>query len=119
MMRTLLTSIILVVFLTIICNAQSINPEEAAKHVNDSTSVCGVVKDVHFIKKNETYSVYLEFGDKSPNETFSVYISDDLRKKSPYDIHTLEGKNICVIGKIKMRAKKPYMNLYKFSQIQK
>jgi hypothetical protein len=118
-MKSILVSVILILLMTITSKAQSFNPEEASKHVNDSITVCGVVKEVHFIKKNETYSVYLEFGDRSPNETFSVYISDDLRKKSPYDIHTLEGKNICVQGKIKMRAKKPYLNLYNFSQIKK
>ena len=118
-MKVLLTLITIFVFSTIISNAQSITPEEAAKHINDSTNVCGVVKEVHFVKKNETYTVYLEFGEKSPNEIFSVCIMDDVRKKSPYDIHTLEGKNICVSGKIKMRAKKPYINLINYSQIQK
>src|ERR1035438_92582 len=98
-MKALLTLITIFVFSTIISNAQSITPEEAAKHINDSTNVCGVVKEVHFVKKNETYTVYLEFGEKSPNEIFSVCITDDVRKKSPYDIHTLEGKNICVSGK--------------------
>jgi hypothetical protein len=119
-MKAILFSIIItIVFSTIISDAQTLAPEDAAKHINDSITVCGVVKEVHFVRKNETYSVYLEFGDRSPNENFSVFISDELRKKSPYDLHTLEGKNICILGKIKIHAKKPLMNLYKFSQIQK
>ena len=118
-MKSTVTFIPLFLLSTIVCFSQTINPEDAAKHINDSIKVCGIVKEVHFTKKNEIYSVDLEFGEKYPNETFSVYISDALRKKSPYDLHTLDGKNICVLGKIKMRAKKPQIILYKFSQIEK
>ncbi len=118
-MKTILTFVSIVYFSAVFSQAQTIAPEDAAKHINDSITVCGVVKEVHFIKKNDTYTVYLEFGDKNPNEVFSVYISDDIRKKSPYDLHTLDGKNICILGKIKMRGKKPQIILYKYSQIQK
>jgi len=99
--------------------AQTITPDEASTHVNDSTTVCGVVKEAHFMKKADKYMCYLEFGDVFPNETFSVYVSDEVRKKITYDLGKLNGKNICVTGKIKLIKKKPEMTIYKESQIQK
>ena|ERR1035438_3361190 len=98
---------------------QSITPEEAAKSINDSVTVCGIVKEAHFVKKMDKYMCYLEFGDAFPNEIFSVYISDDVRKKIPYDLASLNGKSICVSGRIKSVKKKPEMTIYKPTQIQK
>ncbi|MEI6817251.1 MAG: hypothetical protein WCL14_11615 [Bacteroidota bacterium] len=115
-----LTTIVIVFFVSLMASkGQSITPEETARHINDSVTVCGVVKEVHFIKKDDKYTVNLEFGDKFPNEVFTVFISDDVRKKISYDLHDLAEKNICVTGKIKMMRKKPQIVLRSFDQIKK
>lgn len=109
-----------VLTVSIFClKAQSITPDEASTHVNDSVTVCGVVKEAHFMKKADKYMCYLEFGDTFPNEIFSVYVSDDVRRKMTYDLGKLNDKSICVSGKIKLVKKKPEMTIYKESQIQK
>jgi|ERR1035437_4243863 hypothetical protein len=109
-----------VIAISIFClKAQSISPDEAFTHINDSITVCGVVKETHFMKKADKYMCYLEFGDAFPNEIFSVYISDEVRRKMTYDLGKLNGKSICISGKIKLVKKKPEMTIYKESQIQK
>ena len=118
-MKTLITLGFVLTISVFTIKGQSITPEEASKNINDSVTVCGIVKEAHFMKKADKYMCFLEFGDVFPNEVFSVYISDDLRRKMTYNPDKLEGKNICVSGKIKMVKKKPEMTIYKESQIQK
>ena len=118
-MKRYLISFIIMCLAATTLRAQSITAEEAGKHINDSTTVCGVVKEVHFINKKDQYTVNLEFGDKFPNEVFTVFISDEVRKKITFDLHDLNDKNICVTGKIKSIRKKPQIILKSFDQIKK
>jgi len=107
-MRASFLSLLLCLATAGVLLAADITPDEAAKHVGEKVTVRGTVIEVFVSKSN---NVYLNFGAKFPNQTFSA---DVLIKKTPalladgpQWLKELEGKAVNVTGTIELYKGKP------------
>lgn len=100
-MKSLLTFLL---FLTLAAaKAQTITPEQAKDSIGKTVTVCGEVTGTHSTDKVS----FLNLGGKYPNNAFTVVVfAADVTKLS-YQLSTLNGKNICVSGKVKDYNGKP------------
>ncbi len=78
---------------------QNVPVDSVKFHVGELVSVCGKVFESH---ATETGTIYLNFGGKYPNSSFTgVVFAKDTVKFTKFDVHTfLTDKNVCVSGRI-------------------
>lgn len=87
---------------------QSITPEQAAQHINDSVTVCGLIyySVVPNISKDEP--LVLCMGAAAPNQPLSIVVTQIKRNSFSYDPEKkLVNKNVCVSGVIATFRDKP------------
>lgn len=91
---------------TLTASAQSamIPPELAARQVGKEGMVCGKVEKARYAEGSEGQPTFLHMGGAFPRHTFSARIAGANRGKFSFPLETLEGKNVCVIGKIERDA---------------
>jgi hypothetical protein len=94
--------------------SQTLKPEEAKNHVNDTVTVCGKVVATH---KMASSNVLLDFGKPYPDNVFTVIIFGRDYPKFNAAENTLKGKNICVKGKVILANDKPEIVLSDTSQL--
>ncbi len=81
---------------------------EAAKHIGETQTVCGLVADARYIEKSGKKPTFLNFDQPFPNHTFTVVIMGEHRAKfTEAPEKAFKGKTICVTGKITENRKKP------------
>ena len=97
---------------------QKIKPEDAAKHVGDSLTVCGKVYAGKYLANGTSKVTLLDMGGLYPNNTFTVVLPQALREKlaSAPEI-TYKDKDVCFTGKIVLYKEKPQMVLDNPQQI--
>lgn len=77
-----------------------IPPELASRQVGKDGMVCGKVEKARYAEGSEGQPTFLYMGGAFPRHTFSARIAGANRGKFSFPLETLEGKNVCVIGKI-------------------
>lgn len=81
-------------------NQEMIPPEMAPRFVGKEGMVCGKVERAKFAENSEGQPTFLYMGGMFPRHTFSARIAGSDRSKFSFPPETLEGKDICVVGKI-------------------
>lgn len=76
-----------------------IDAKDAAKHVNETVTICDKVSDGKYFSNSQT--TLLNVGAPHPNELLTLVIKGDDRKKFSDDPEKLfAGKNVCITGKV-------------------
>ncbi len=83
---------------------EMIPPENAARFAGKDGMVCGKVEKARYAEGSEGQPTFLHMGGAFPRHTFSARISGANRGKFGFPLETLEGKTVCVIGKIQRDA---------------
>ncbi|MEJ7611050.1 MAG: hypothetical protein WKF88_07715 [Ferruginibacter sp.] len=105
--------------LSVAAIAQTYTPEEAAKHIGDSISVCGKIFGGRFFETSKSSPTLLNMGAAFPASTFTVMIPGDVRLKLGYiPEQELKDKIICVRGKVILYKERPEIIVYNPAQIQ-
>ena len=101
-----------------LCKAQDIQkitPEKAKEFVGEVVTVCGTVQDTYI---SMVGNVFLNFGGKYPNQTFTVYFPNIANQDSvKQNFKSYDGKNICVTGAVRINKDKPEIEIERESQI--
>jgi DNA/RNA endonuclease YhcR with UshA esterase domain len=91
--------------------AEPLVPNEAAKHVGETATVCGLVAGAKFAAQVRGGTTFLDFDKPYPNATFTALIFASDRAKFGAPEKTAQGKDVCVTGKIEMYQGKPQIVL--------
>lgn len=97
--------------------AANLTPEEASTHVGRVETVCGIVASAHYAERTHSQPTFLNLGEPYPNQVFTAVIFGSDRAKFGQP-ETLQGKNICVSGKIELYRGKPEIILHDHGQLQ-
>jgi DNA/RNA endonuclease YhcR with UshA esterase domain len=97
--------------------ADPLTPEEAAKHVGQDATVCGVVAGAKYAAQVRGGLTFIDFGKPYPNSTFTAMIFGSDRAKFGTPEKTLPGKQVCVTGKIRIYEGKPEIILSEPKQL--
>jgi DNA/RNA endonuclease YhcR with UshA esterase domain len=87
---------------------------EAPTHIGQSVSVSGLVVAVFVSKAG---NVFINFGDKYPNQTFTGWIPAGTPLASDPSLQLLQGKTVKIIGVIKLYRGKPEIKIMAKDQI--
>lgn len=78
----------------------SIPAADARKFIGKEKTVCGLVAATRYLDSSSNRPTFLNFDKPNPNQTFTVVIFGEDRKKFGEPEVTYKNKNICVTGKI-------------------
>jgi hypothetical protein len=92
---------------TLAAHAAPITPEEAAKHVGEDVTVCGTVAGAKHAGQARGAPTFIDFGQPYPNSIFTALILGSDRAKFGTPEKDLQGKQVCVTGKIRLYEGKP------------
>jgi len=82
----------------------AIRPDQATRHVGQNGMVCGKVEKTRYAENSEGQPTFLHMGGTFPRHTFSARIPQELRGKFRPAPEELEGRDVCVLGKIERDA---------------
>lgn len=88
-------------------NAADFGPEDAARHVGETGTVCGVVASAKFDAELQSQPTFLDFGKPYPDQAFTAVIFGADRTKFGSPETALRGKRVCVTGKIQAKSGVP------------
>jgi len=77
--------------------------EEAAHHLGETATVCGVVASGKYDADLKSQPTFLDFEKPYPDQVFTVVIFGSDRGKFGKPETALRGKRVCVSGKIQSR----------------
>jgi hypothetical protein len=97
--------------------AAQLSPGEAADHIGETATVCGVVASAEYEANAQSQPTLWNLRKPSPNATFTAVIYSDNRAKFGTPETSLRGKRICVTGKISDYEGKPEIVLTEPSQL--
>jgi hypothetical protein len=87
--------------------AAPLSPEDAARHIGETATVCGVVVSAEYEADVQSQPTLLDLGKAHPNAIFTAVIYGDNRQKFGTPEISLRGKRICVTGSISEYQGKP------------
>ena len=96
---------------------QTIPAADAAKHLGEKATVCGVVASARYASSSKGKPTFLNLDKPYPNAIFTVLIWDDDRAKFNEPEVRLRDKRICTTGKITEYRGTPEMVLHEPSQL--
>ena len=96
----------------IACDAQTITPEQAKDSIGKHLTVCGKAVDTYRSKQDGT--LFINFGDVYPHQTFTIVIFEKDAKNFTTDY---KDRDICVTGVIKLYKERPEIEVSEPSQI--
>ena len=97
--------------------AAPLNTEEAAGHMGETTTVCGMVASAQYEANEQNQPTLLDLGKPHPNAIFTAVIYGGNRAKFGTPETSLRGKRICVTGQISDYQGKPEIVLTEQSQL--
>jgi hypothetical protein len=97
--------------------AASLSPEDAAGHMGETATVCGVVASTEYEANEQNQPTLLDLGKPYPNAVFTAVIYGENRAKFGTPENSLRGKRICVTGQIGDYQGKPEIVLTEPSQL--
>jgi hypothetical protein len=80
---------------------------DAASHVGETATVCGLVASAKFAASSRSHPTFLDLDRPYPNAAFTAVIFGDDRPKFGTPETTLYGKRVCVTGQIRDYRGKP------------
>jgi hypothetical protein len=87
--------------------AGTLTTTEAAKHVGENATVCGIVAGVHTATSSKGSPTFVNLDKTYPNQVFTILIwGSDLSKFSPAPA-SWDGKRVCAIGTITLYRSVP------------
>jgi micrococcal nuclease len=72
--RVLLPMLGLLVLSAPLASAAPPSPEEAAEHVGETATVCGLVASAHFSARSPEQPTFLNLGKRYPDQLFTIVI---------------------------------------------
>ena len=87
--------------------AAPLSPEDAASHIGETATVCGVVASGEYEPNEQSQPTLLDLGRAYPNAIFTAVIYGMDRAKFGTPETSLLGKRICVEGPITYYHGKP------------
>jgi hypothetical protein len=97
--------------------AAPLTPADAASHIGESATVCGVVASTEYEPDERSQPTLLDLGKPFPNAVFTAVIYGMDRAKFGNPEITLRGKRICVTGPITYYRGKPEIVLTEPSEL--
>ena len=82
--------------------AATLTPDDAAKHVGETATVCGIVAGAKYAAQIRGGLTFIDFGKPYPDASFTALIFAADRPKFGTPEQGLAGKHVCVTGKIEM-----------------
>jgi hypothetical protein len=116
-MRLRFLSIVLLVGCSTTGHAASLTPDEAAGHVGETATVCGVIASTSYAPQALMAPTFLDIGRPYPNQLFSAIIFGNDRPKFGIPENSLRNKSVCVTGEIFLYQGAPKMILRAPSQL--
>jgi hypothetical protein len=105
------------IFFPIEAHAASFSPEEAADHVGETATVCGLVASATYLKQAPQSPTFLDLGKPFPNQIFSAIIFGSDRPKFGTPENSMRDKTVCVSGEIFLYEGKPKIILHDPKQL--
>ena len=102
---------------TFSANAADLRPEDAASHIGETATVCGVVASAKFEAHARSKPTLLDLGKSYPHAVFTAVIYGDHRSKFGTPETSLRGKRVCATGRISDYHGKPEIVLTDPSQL--
>jgi len=87
--------------------AASISPADAASHIGENATVCGLVASAKYAANSRAQPTFLDMGQPYPNQLFVAVIFGTDRAKFGEPEATLSGKRICVTGQVRNYRGRP------------
>jgi hypothetical protein len=98
-------------------SAADLRPEDAASHIGETATVCGVVASAKFEAHARARPTLLDLGKSYPHAIFTAVIYGDHRSKFGTPETSLRGKRVCATGQISDYHGKPDIALTDPSQL--
>jgi hypothetical protein len=92
-------------------------PVDAADHVGEVATVCGLIASTKYAPQSMGAPTFLDFGSAYPNAAFTAVILGSDRAKFGTPEKTLQGKEICVRGEIRVYKGTPQIILTQPDQL--
>jgi hypothetical protein len=86
--------------------AAPLAPDETARHVGETATVCGVVASATYASSLNAQPTFLNLDKPYPDQIFTAVIFGRDRSKFGTP-ETLRGKEVCVTGEIRLYGGKP------------
>lgn len=96
---------------------QTISPAEAANHVGEKATVCGVVASARYASRSKGQPTFLNLDKPYPDAIFTALIWGEDRSKFDEPEVRLRDKRICTTGTITQYKGVPEMVLREPSQL--
>jgi DNA/RNA endonuclease YhcR with UshA esterase domain len=80
--------------------ANSLTAQQAAEHVGETATVCGIVVSANYATKSKGQPTFLNFDQPYPNQIFTVMIWGSDRPKFGTPEQSFKGKRVCATGAI-------------------
>ena len=97
--------------------ADPLAPVDAASHVGEVATVCGLVASTKYAPQSIGAPTFLDFGSAYPNAAFTAVILGSDRAKFGAPEKTLQGKEVCVRGEIRVYEGAPQVILTQPDQL--
>jgi DNA/RNA endonuclease YhcR with UshA esterase domain len=97
--------------------ADALVPADAAGHVGEVATVCGLVTSTKYAPQSIGAPTFLDFGGVYPHATFTALILGRDRAKFGNPEITLRGKEVCVSGEIRVYHGTPQVILTRPDQM--
>jgi hypothetical protein len=91
--------------------AATFAPEDAAKHVGETVTICGQVASAKYAGQARGGPTFLDFGKPYPNAIFTALILGSDRAKFGTPEKGVQGKQVCVTGQVQLYQGKPQIIL--------
>ncbi|CAN5219233.1 hypothetical protein BH11BAC6_BH11BAC6_00690 [soil metagenome] len=97
---------------------QTIKPEEVKKHTGETVTVCGKIYGGKFLDASKNQPTFLNMGAAYPSQLLTLVIWGNVRNIFTYKPELyLNGKTVCITGKIELFKEKPQIVLYDTAQL--
>jgi len=115
-MKKFLRPLTLLLF-SVVAFASTFSTSEAAKHVGENATVCGIAASVHTATSSKGSPTFVNLDKPYPNQVFTILVwGSDRGKFSPAPA-TWQGKNVCATGVITLYRGSPEIVAHEAGQI--
>jgi len=97
--------------------AANLSAEDAAKHVGETTTVCGNVASANYASRSRGHPTFLDIDKAYPSSVFTVVIWGENRSQFGSPETELMGKRICATGVIELYRNRPEIIVSSPSQL--
>jgi hypothetical protein len=109
-LRAVIASTVLIAWV-VAARAATISPEEAARHVGENATVCGLVASTNYAVQAPAAPTFLDLGNPYPHQIFTAVIFGSDRAKFGTPEVSERAKQVCVTGEISLYEGKPQIVL--------